>query len=110
MTVYFAQVGRDPHIGLIKIGTSRNVMKRLFELRMIIRQTLWLLAVMAGDHQQEHALHKRFAHLRHEGEWFFPGPELTGLVCSLPCPGEFITSSGKGGAYRSHAAFTQLNS
>jgi T5orf172 domain len=55
--------------GLIKIGTSSRLRARLSALRKEHGE-LELLLTHAGAHDKEHELHRRFAKLRVEGEWF----------------------------------------
>lgn len=66
--VYYIRRDSD---GLIKIGTSRTLAKRLATLK---RESgpLRLLATVGGAHREENALHRQFADLRAEGEWFRP--------------------------------------
>jgi hypothetical protein len=66
--VYYAQRASD---GLIKIGTSRRIVGRLVALKGE-HGSLQLLALHSGTHKEEHELHRKFAALRVEGEWFRP--------------------------------------
>jgi hypothetical protein len=68
--VYFVQTG-----GLIKIGFTASVTRRMNELKPE-RQ----LALMPGTHRDEHRLHAAFAHLRHDGEWFRAEPDLLAYI------------------------------
>lgn len=61
--------------GLIKIGWSGNLRSRLNTLRRE-HGHLTLLATHSGGVEAEAAQHKRFAHLRETGEWFWPEPDL----------------------------------
>lgn len=71
--VYFI---RGKHLGLIKIGYSKDPYQRLRELQQPNPDDLTLLAMRVGDVELEHALHARFADQRQRGEWFLPCPEL----------------------------------
>jgi hypothetical protein len=71
--VYFVRAGDN---GPIKIGFSRNVNARIASLQTAHPERLKLLAVRRGHRDSERDFHARFAHLRLEGEWFLPEPEL----------------------------------
>jgi hypothetical protein len=73
--VYFVRRESD---GLIKIGTSRSVAKRLVSIKRK-HGPLMLIATAGGDHKRETEFHRKFAGLRVEGEWF--RPELPLLEC-----------------------------
>lgn len=77
--VYFVRRESD---GLIKIGTSRTLANRL---RTIKKEhgPLALIATSGGEHKQETALHRQFAGLRAEGEWFQPELPLLEHVYAL---------------------------
>lgn len=65
-TVYFIQSGA----GAIKIGTAKNVARRIATLRLANPEPLTLLHTMPGGVTLEHRLHRKFAALRIRGEWF----------------------------------------
>lgn len=67
---------RNDHDGLIKIGATDNLTKRLNALRSANSSALTLIATMPADRWPEAALHDRFAHIRIRGEWFQPTAEL----------------------------------
>jgi hypothetical protein len=71
--VYFIQEGDE---GPIKIGFSRNVQERIKALQTGHAQPLRLLHAMRGTLDDEQRLHRRFARLRIQNEWFAPAPEL----------------------------------
>jgi T5orf172 domain len=84
--VYFLE--RD---GLIKIGTSAGVAKRARDIgkgsSMICGMTVGpvrVLGTMPGDHRHEDYLHRRFHHLRVDGEWFLPGEDLCLFIARRP--------------------------
>lgn len=56
--------------GLIKIGKSSNPISRLYDLQVGSPDMLELIAVVAGDREQEY--HDMFESSRSHGEWFFP--------------------------------------
>lgn len=80
MKVYFVQEGGT---GAIKIGTSKQLSKRLAELARILPYSLELLATVDGGREVEWALHNRFDHARIQREWFRPVPALLTYIKSL---------------------------
>jgi hypothetical protein len=64
---YFLRAGND---GLIKIGSTRNLIVRLQTLATISPVPLRLLGIMNGDH--EDFCHRRLDVYRSHGEWFLP--------------------------------------
>jgi hypothetical protein len=91
--IYFLQ---SPEGGPVKIGTSLRLSSRLKTLGKEQGQALQVLGITKGEQRREKELHGRFAHLRIQGEWFQPGPELLRFIrrSSQPwdgadeCPGE----------------------
>lgn len=71
--VYFVQ---GTISGLIKIGTTTNLKKRLQALRTGSAEPLVLLGAIPGGDREEQAFHARFGSQRVQGEWFSPSPEL----------------------------------
>jgi hypothetical protein len=82
--VYFI---RDLETGLIKIGCSQDVQKRLLQVHYEISHPLELLGYIPGSHTIEQRLHQRFSRQRRNGlkpsgaghtrwEWFEPSPEM----------------------------------
>jgi hypothetical protein len=72
--VYFISFG-----SFIKIGFSTNLQQRL---RALPHDEL--LATIPGTMRDEKLLHRQFAHLRQQGEWFRKDPELLAHIDSLP--------------------------
>lgn len=60
--------------GAIKIGTTWNLKTRMQAFRNVT--AVELLASHSGGQVAEAALHRRFKHLRLDGEWFDPGEDL----------------------------------
>lgn len=81
--VYFALHSDS---GQIKIGCSFDPDLRLVELERYTNAHLVLLTTVVGGFDLERALHVRFAALRHEGEWFAPGPDLTSYIAAAASP------------------------
>jgi len=77
--VYYIQCG-----AFLKIGTSINPESRCDQLRRggkAQRPTIWvgeprLIAYVPGNVSHERALHKKFNHLRDQGEWFMLDHDL----------------------------------
>ena len=68
--------------GRIKIGTTIRFSRRLRQLAAEHGEGLEVLAVVDGSFDVDRALHRRYAHLRHVGDWFEPGDDLTGFIVS----------------------------
>lgn len=86
-TVYFIRCEQ-----FVKIGISKNVEARLGQIRKgggtlfprrLDVEAAELIATEPGGFVREKELHKRFAHLRHTGEWFTEAPELTEYIDGL---------------------------
>jgi hypothetical protein len=75
--IYFM---RRPDGGRIKIGTTIRLSKRLKELCDEVGDDLHVMAVLDGNRDVEKDLHRRFAELRADGEWFEPGDDLVGFI------------------------------
>lgn len=56
--------------GLVKIGYSSDVQRRMVELRRRFQCELTLLAVIPGDRDLERDLHDEHRDARRVGEWF----------------------------------------
>lgn len=67
MAVYFAISAKT---GLVKIGTSRNVKKRLKALESIEGAKLFLIRQIHGSYPEEYWVHHKFKDSRILGEWF----------------------------------------
>ncbi len=87
-SVYFILCDAPPRY--IKIGVAEKVEQRLHDLRAANPYPLKLLATMSGGVPAERKLHKRFAHCRHNREWFLPTPELLAFIDALPKPPPFV--------------------
>jgi len=69
--------GNQPFSGLhMKIGRSKNVRKRLQNLKTGTSDDLYLLALEPGSPTIEKTRHKQFASDRRKGEWFVCTPKL----------------------------------
>jgi hypothetical protein len=65
----------------VKIGTSKDPLKRLRTLQTGSHETLDLLHVLPGWRENEQELHAWFAEWRHRDEWF--GGENLGLMLAM---------------------------
>ena len=65
---YFLESG-----GLIKIGSTNNVARRMYHIAGQSPLPINLLGTCLAD---EKDLHDLFASFRHHGEWFIPSPEI----------------------------------
>ncbi len=74
--VYFIRADN----GLVKIGHSSDVARRLANLRLANAGDLDVFRVIDGGRQTERWLHKRFHALRIRGEWFEFHPDTTTVV------------------------------
>lgn len=73
--VYFIGHGK-----LVKIGTARNVKKRLGALQCGSPVPLKVLCAIPGDRRLEADLHERWHEYRKEGEWFFLAQEILKFI------------------------------
>jgi hypothetical protein len=69
--------------GLIKVGVSRNPVRRVRAMQSANACKLELLFYVAGSFPMEHEIHGRFSHLRSQGEWFEPADELLDFMREL---------------------------
>lgn len=78
--VYFIRRASD---GVIKIGVSRDVTKRLGGLQTSTPDELSLVGTIPGDERVEAEWHARFAAAHIRGEWFRPVPDLLAAIAAL---------------------------
>lgn len=83
--VYFVQAGAD---GPIKIGTARDLDRRLAQLRGQSPAPLRVLWLMPGGRCLERQMHRRFYASRLHGEWFSPSEDLTAWIEDALTEGE----------------------
>lgn len=79
MPVYFIQAGDD---GPVKIGTAKDVLRRLSMLKTSSAEPLHLRALYEGGAAEESLLHRRFAAHRIRREWF--NPDVLAEAVDLP--------------------------
>lgn len=75
--IYFIKIAETNHV---KIGTSKNVKKRLDTIQSASPYKLILLKTIEGGHGLEAELHKKFSHLHVRGEWFNLTEELNNFI------------------------------
>lgn len=75
--VYFFHDERE---GLIKIGYTANVERRLRQIENARRSRLIVLGACRGTFADEQTLHDQFSATRIDGEWFRETPELLALI------------------------------
>jgi hypothetical protein len=76
--VYFVQAGEH-----VKIGTSTRTEARLSQAQTMNALPVKLIGTVRGDRRLEKVLHKRFDHLRVQGEWFAASLELLAFIDGL---------------------------
>ena len=81
--IYY-MISMCPH-SFIKIGRAVDPWERRRDLNCSSPYEVKLLRVERSDNdvRYEKVLHARFAHLKHRGEWFKPGPDLMEHIASL---------------------------
>lgn len=77
--VYFIQAAN----GYIKIGYTAELSRRFANIAGGIPLAVTLLHDIPGSYDLENDLHRRFAHLRENGEWFRSAPELLQFIDEL---------------------------
>ena len=80
MSVYFVQRAEG---GPIKIGCSAYLNSRLSQLAVTIKSKLVLLASAPGSFREEGRLHRQFAAIRVEGEWFEDCDQLRAAIAHV---------------------------
>lgn len=65
--IYFI---KNERCEVVKIGLSREPLKRLGQLQIGSVDPLQILGVLEGGEAEERALHERFSRYRRRGEWF----------------------------------------
>ena len=77
--IYFMQAGQ-----LVKIGTTTgDIRARAAQIQTGCPHKIFLLGWIGGGHEREAKLHKQFAHLRVQGEWFFASCDLLACIEAL---------------------------
>lgn len=79
----------------VKIGTARDVQKRLASLQTGMPETLRLLAAHAGSYAAERTIHTRFTANRARGEWY----HLTDEIIAFALAGSDLESIGNSPAF-----------
>lgn len=79
-TVYFVHA---PAAGVVKIGVSEDIRKRLISLATASPVSLTLLGTVPGGKVREMELHTQFAAMRVKGEWFEATDALLNIIGML---------------------------
>ena len=66
--------------GLIKIGFTTNLQGRLSDFQTYIPIGIELLGAIEGSADRERAVHAKFRHLHHRGEWFVDSREIRDFI------------------------------
>lgn len=74
--IYFVRAGKDR----VKIGFSNDHVSRFSALKTGNAHELKMIGIVPGTHQDEKAMHKRFAAYRVRGEWFKIEGELAAFL------------------------------
>lgn len=80
MSVYFVRRASD---GLVKIGASEGISRRMAALRSAERCHLTLMRAIRGGFSAEREIHGIFAAQRVSGEWFKFHPEMLNVEASI---------------------------
>lgn len=78
--VYFVQ---GEFGGGIKIGYSKTPESRLKQLQTSYPDTLKILVLVPGNNKDEKTYHRKFEHIKLNGEWFKPEKELLDEIENL---------------------------
>jgi hypothetical protein len=81
MSVYFLKAQ-----GLIKIGYSANVMRRVESVLSPFAEGGEVLGIIPGDRALEAFMHQKFAAFRTHGEWFTPAEDILRFIAMLDAP------------------------
>lgn len=76
--VYFLQTDH-----YVKIGFSETPQKRISSIQVSLPTKLRVLMIIKGGRKLEKQLHKRFAHLRSNGEWFKINEEIEDYLAEM---------------------------
>jgi hypothetical protein len=76
--VYFIYSG-----GLMKIGYTTDIHRRLIEIKATSGHPVELIAIVPGGQKFETTLHRMFKSRKTRGEWFRPSPEIRRFLACL---------------------------
>lgn len=80
----FAYIALCEERKMVKIGSSKQVEKRIRSLQDGLQTPLTLLAKFEGGRSKERSLHREFKLHRLDGEWFEAEPVISALKLDLP--------------------------
>lgn len=78
--IYFIASGE-----FVKIGTSRNLRRRLYTIRVATPERARLIGVMPGGPREEKDVHWRLRAHRHRAEWYRMHEDITQLIHRKGC-------------------------
>lgn len=84
--IYFLTADVEDFPYPIKIGVATNFDRRMASYKTHTPWPVKVLALIKGTLNDEKKLHKRFDHLRMEGEWFERGSDLMDYIQSIAPP------------------------
>lgn len=79
--IYFIRAGDEG--GPVKIGRTRDVLRRLAALQTASSETLHLVGFVQGDASTERVLHEEFKEDMLRGEWVASSPRLAEIRQAL---------------------------
>lgn len=108
--VYFVAAGNPPEA--VKIGHTCDMGSRLNGIQTGNHLPVRLLGTVPGGFDLEQVLHRRFAHLRLQGEWFRWDDEIAAVAADMPFSGlasddTFIGVLGRGYPRSFYRAFVR---
>jgi hypothetical protein len=78
---------KPARLDYVKIGITRGICQRMYELQAGSPERLRVLALFAGGVDLEARLHYTFINYHTQGEWFFMGREIKRMIEALHQPG-----------------------
>lgn len=107
--VYFIEASS---LGLIKIGSTGMVGRRVSAIQRAIPVPTALIGVVSGGTKREVELHQKYAAHRVQGEWFSEAirPEIDLLLAGQTVIEEFPARSGEIAAVEPHSAPAEFSS
>ena len=78
--IYFV---RGVNSDMVKIGKSKNPLKRLSQLQMGTHELLYIDAMISLNDKYEKIIHKYFEKEHASNEWFFLSDRLNDFICRV---------------------------
>lgn len=80
MGLYFIRDSK----GNIKIGKTKNIIKRISQLQTANSYHIYLVLFLPGEQEYERSYHDFFNRYKIKGEWFRPNPHLEECIKGKP--------------------------